>query len=83
MESTTDMDFVKIDRSILQKIGFKNSFLKKKDTNGNIRTDTNGNPIMKDTRNDFSTAIRSLRATAGFVEGSLLDDTEAHFVIQK
>ena len=38
---------------------------------------------MKDTRNDFSAAIRSLRASAAFIEGSSLDDTEAHFVIQK
>ena len=34
-------------------------------------------------RSDFSHAIRCLRNTAGFVEGSSLDDTEAHFVIQK
>ena len=50
--------------------------------NGNIRMDKNGNPMMKVKQNDFSTAIRSLIATAGLVEGSSLDDTEAHFVIQ-
>ena len=72
-----------IERSILQTLGFKNSFLKKKDKKENIRRDKNGNPTMKDTQNDFSAAIRSLRATAAFVEGSSLDDTEAHFVIQK
>ena len=38
---------------------------------------------MKDKWNNFSTAIRSLSATASFVEGSSLDDTVAHFVIQK
>ena len=45
--------------------------------------DKNGNPMMKVKQNDFSTAIRSLIATAGLVEGSSLDDTEAHFVIKK
>ena len=45
--------------------------------------DKNGNPMMKVKQNVFSTAIRSLIVTAGLVEGSLLDDTEAHFVIQK
>jgi len=32
--------------------------------------DKNGNPMMKVKQNDFSTAIRSLIATTGLVEGS-------------
>ena len=40
--------------------------------------DKNGNPMMKVKQNDFSTAIRSLIAAAGLVEGSSLDDTKAH-----
>ena len=79
----TDIDFVEIDRPILEMIGFKNSISEKKDKNGNVKLDKNGNPSLKDMRNDFSTAIRCLRNTAGFVEGCLLSDTCAHFVIQK
>lgn len=79
----TDNDFVEIDRSVLEMIGFKNSFSEKKDKNGNIKLDANGNSILKDMRNDFSTAIRCLRNTAGFVEGTSFDDATAHFVIQK
>ena len=66
-----------------KRLGLRTLLWKKKDKNGNIRMDKNGNPMMKVKQNDFSTAIRSLIATAGLVEGFLLDDTEAHFVIQK
>ena len=78
-----DSDFVQIDRPILQMIGFKNSFCEKKDKNGNVIADENGNPILKDMRSDFFQANRCLRNTAGFKEGSSFDDDEAHFVIQK
>ena len=43
----TDNDFIEIDRSILQMIGFKNSFTEKKDKNGNTKVDENGNPFYK------------------------------------
>ena len=64
-------------------IGFKNSFYELKDKNGIVKLDNDGNPKLRDMRSDFSQAIRCLRNTAGFVEGSSLHDTEAHFVIQK
>ena len=62
-----DVDFVEIDKPILQMIGFKNSFSEKKDKNGNLKLDADGNPLLKDMRNDFSTAIRCLRGTFGFI----------------
>ena len=78
-----DIDFVEIDRSILEIIGFKNTVYEKKDKNGNIKKDQNGNPILKDMRSDFNSAVRCLRNTLGFIEGSSLDDIHAHFVVQK
>ena len=78
-----DIDFVEIDRSILEIIGFKNIILEKKDKDGNIKIDEQGNAIVKDTRSDFNSAIRCLRNTMGFIEGSSLDDVHAHFVVQR
>ena len=71
----TDNDFFEIDRSILQLIGFKNSFSEKTGKNGMLK--------LQDMRNDFSNAIRCLRNTVGFIEGTSLDDSNAHFVIQR
>ena len=79
----TDNDFVEIDRSVLQLIGFKNNFSEQKDKDGNLKCDVNGYPLLKDMRNDFSNAVRCLRNTVGFIEGSSLDDATAHFVLQK
>ena len=79
----TETDFVEIDRTILEMIGFKNSFSEKKDKHGNLKLDANGNPKLKDIRADFSAAIRSLRNTLGFIEGSSFDDSTAHFVVLK
>ena len=76
-------DFIEITREILETIGFKNSFYEKKDKNGNLKLDEDGNPLLKDMRTDFSTAVRCLRNTSGFIEGSSFDDTSAHFVIRK
>ena len=78
-----DIDYVEIDRPILEMIGFKNIFSKKKDKHGNTKLDTNGTPVLKDTRNDFNSAIRCLRNTVGFIEGTSLNDIHSHFVIQK
>ena len=79
----TDNDFVEIDRSVLEMIGFKNNFSEQKDKHGNLKMDALGNPLLKDMRNDFSSAVRCLRNTVGFIEGSSLDDATAHFVLQK
>jgi len=78
-----DNDFIKIDREMLQLIGIKNKFTEKKDSHGNLKLDENGNPKMEDKRHDFNNALKCLRNTAGFVEGVSLDDTNAHFVLQK
>ena len=64
-----DRDFVQIDRSILELIGFQNAFYESKGK-------------LKDKRNDFSNAIKCLRNTLGFVEGSSLEDENAHFFLQ-
>ena len=79
----TDIDFVEIDRPILELIGFKNSFIEKKHKNGSTKMNRNGTPIVKDTRSDFSSAIRCLRNTAGFIEGTSLHNTDAHFIVMK
>ena len=78
-----DIDYVEIDRPILEMIGFKNIFSIKKDKYGKIKIDKNGNPLLKDMRSDFNNAIRCLRNTVGFIEGCSLDDIHAHFVVQK
>ena len=78
-----DNDFVEIDRSILETIGFKNTFYEVKDKKGAVKVDKDGNSKVRDARSDFYQAIRCLRNTAGFVEGSSFDDTSAHFVIHK
>ena len=64
-----DNDFIEIDRSILETIGFKNTFVEQKDNKGNLKLDENGQPKLKDTRCDFSHAVRCLKNTAGFIEG--------------
>ena len=79
----SDNDFVEIDRSVLEMIGFKNTVYEVKDKDGSVKLDKNGNPKLKDVRADFSQAVRCLRSTAGFIEGSSFDDIDAHFVIQK
>ena len=78
-----DTDFIEIDRQMLQMIGFKNTFNEKKDKNGNIKIDENGNPVLLDKRHDFNNAIRCLRNTVGFVEGESLNDLHCHFIVQK
>ena len=78
-----DRDFIEIDRIILETIGFKNCFVQQKDKHGNVKLDEYGNVKLTDARTDFSSAIRCLRNTAGFVEGTSVDDVHAHFVIQK
>ena len=75
-------EFIEITREILQSIGYKNTFFKKKDKNGNIKLDKNGKPVMKDMRSDFNSAIRYLRNTVGYIEGSTFNDTNAHFIVQ-
>ena len=78
-----DSDFIEINRAILGMIGFKNTFSELRDKNGNIKLDKNGQPKLKDMRNDFSHATKYLRNTAGFIEGDSLDDKNANFVIKK
>ena len=78
-----DTDFVEIDRPMLELIGFKNLFMEKKDRNGNVKNDASNMPKMIDKRTDFNNAIKCLRNTAGFIEGTSTDDPNAHFVIEK
>ena len=70
-----DTDFIEIDRDMLQMIGFKNNFSESKDRHGNLK--------LTDMRHDFNNAIKCLRKTIGFIEGTSLNDTHAHFVIEK
>ena len=79
----SDTDFVQIDRNILELIGFKNTIYEQRDKNGAVKLDKYGNPKLKDTRIDFSNALRCLRNTAGFAEGCSFDDKTADFVITK
>ena len=79
----TDSDFIEIDRPILEMIGFKNTWVEQKDKHGNIKVDQNGQPILKDNRNDFTSAIRCLKNTTGFVQGYSFEDVHAHFIIEK
>ena len=78
-----DNDFIKIDREMLQTIGFTNTFKEKRDSEGNLKLDANGNPHLEDKRQDFNNAIKCLRNTKGFIEGKSLHDIDAHFVLEK
>ena len=78
-----DTDFVELDRQMLQLIGFKNTFSKKKDKHGNVKKNEHGNPMLADKRHDFHNAIRCLRKTAGFIEGKSFDDSQCHFIVHK
>ena len=55
-----DNDFIKIDREMLQMIGFKNNFSVKKDKDGNVKLDRYGNPKIQDTCHDFNNALKCL-----------------------
>ena len=76
-------EFIEITREILQSIGYKNSFCEKKDKNGRTKMNAHGKPVMKDTRCDFYSAVRCLRNTAEFKEGSSFEDVDAHFIVMK
>ena len=78
-----DIDFVEVDRTMLNLIGFKNTFVQQKDKHGNAKVDRNGDIKLKDMRIDFSSALRCLRNTVGFTERTSFDDTDAHFVVKK
>ena len=78
-----DTDFIEIDRPILETVGFKNCYVQQKYKNGNVKLDEHGNAKLTDVHSDFSSAIRCLRNTTGFVEGKSIDDVNAHFVIKK
>ena len=78
-----DTDYLEIDRSILEIIGFKNKFAEKKDKDGNFKIDEFGNIKMEDTRSDFKSAIRCLRNMEGFRESDSFDDNKADYVIKK
>ena len=79
----TDLDFVEIDRPILQMIGFKNTFSEKKDKNGNLKLDEHGKPKLEDNRKDFNNAIRCLRNMIGFIESDSFSDKNADYVIKR
>ena len=78
-----DTEFVELDREMLQMIGFKNTFSKKKDKHGNVKKNEHGNPMLADKRHDFHNAIRCLRKTMVFIEGKSFDDSQCHFIVHK
>ena len=46
--------FVLVDRTILKKLGYQNTWKQMKDKNGKVVKDKHGKPKMTDSRNDFS-----------------------------
>ena len=69
------LHFVELDRPKLEKIGFRNTFINKKNKKGIER--------MEDTRSDFKSALRFLRKAKHLSKGLSLDDTSAHYVVLK
>ena len=67
--------FIEIDRPILEKLGFKNRFIEKKNKEGIKR--------IEDSRKDFNHAIRFLRNAQNLTEGTTFENTEAHYIILK
>ena len=76
-------EFVLVDRSILQKLGYSNKLRTKRDINGALKMDQNGNPIKMDNRIDFSNFYRFIRKRSDiFFEGTSFEDENATYTIQ-
>ena len=78
MENISDnsgLHFVELDRPKLEKIGFRNAFINKKNKKGIAK--------MEDTRSDFNSALRFLRKAKHLKKGLSLDDISAHYVVLK
>ena len=69
------LHFVELDRPKLERIGFRNTFINKKNKKGIER--------MEDTRSDFKSALRFLRKAKHLSKGLSLDDISAHYVVLK
>ena len=69
------LHFVELDRPKLERIGFRNTFINKKNKKGIER--------MEDTRSDFKSALRFLRKAKHLSKGLSLDDISAHYVVIK
>jgi len=75
-----EQDFVQIDRTVLEAFGYANTFKVVK-KNGIPKLDSNGNQVLIDGRNDFTTVIRHLKTMKSFTEGTSLDDINADYVL--
>ena len=76
--------FVLVDRSILSKLGYQNTFKHLKDTQLNLKRDTNRKPKLIDNRNDFTHFTLFLkRHPEQFIEGTSFEDTHANYIIKK
>ena len=76
--------FVLVDRSILTKLGYQNTFKHLKDREGNLKRDTNGKPKFIDNRNEFTHFTLFLkRHPEQFIEGTSFEDTHANYIIKK
>ena len=78
-----DIDFIEVERPILEMVGFKNTVYEQKGKNGLAKRDRHGNIKYKDTQCDFYSAVRCPRNTAEFKEGSSFEDVDAHFIVMK
>ena len=69
--------FIKLDRSMLKKLGYKNTWKTSK-----FKRHTNGSPVMIDNRNDFTSFTRFLKKRPDqFREGTSFQDEQGHYFI--
>ena len=75
--------FVLVDRTILKKLGYQNTWKQMKDKNGKGVKDKHGKPKMIDNRNDFTNFTTFLRNhPAQFIEGTSFENVQAHYIIK-
>ena len=80
---TQSANFILVDRTILRKLGYHNTWKQITDDNGNVKQDSNGKPKMIDNRNDFTNFTLFLRKHSDqFIKGTSFENEQAHYIIK-
>ena len=80
---TQSANFILVDRSILRKLGYHNTWKQITDNKGNVKQDSNGKPKMIDNRNDFTNFTLFLRKHSDqFIKGTSFENEQAHYIIK-
>ena len=80
---TQSANFILVDRSILRKLGYHNTWKQITDNKGNVKQDSNGKPKMIDNRNVFTNFTLFLRKRSEqFIKGTSFENEQAHYIIK-